>query len=213
MAIVYSYPLNKNIKLSDELVGTTEQMINGRLKTVTRNFLLQDLAEFFIVDGGLQKEITLTTEGSSGVSTLDQVTGVLNIPDYSVAIPSTPGLEQVLGVGNEAENTITLLSPGIGSTSYQAFRTTYVDTTDRSTALFYADGIYSSTNLEFILPSSKADGRYTLATLDDIPATPSLQQVLDYNHDLIDGKNFQGIAAGAFATNANESNLFGIQIS
>jgi hypothetical protein len=85
MAIVYSYPLNKNIKLSDELVGTTEQMINGQLKTVTRNFLLQDLAEFFIEDAGIQKTITLTTNGNSGASTLNQVTGVLNIPQYSGA--------------------------------------------------------------------------------------------------------------------------------
>lgn len=83
MAIIYSYPLNDNIKLSDELVGTTEKIMNGQLKTVTRNFLLQDLAEFFIVDGGLQKEITLTTNFTSGAATLNQVTGVLNIPQYS----------------------------------------------------------------------------------------------------------------------------------
>jgi len=82
MAIIYSYPLNDNIKLSDELVGTTEQMINGRLKTVTRNFLLQDLGEFFTAGGGLQAKIILTTTGSSGPATLDDITGVLNIPEY-----------------------------------------------------------------------------------------------------------------------------------
>lgn len=89
MAIVYSYPLNENIKSLDELVGTTEQNINGQLKTVTRNFLLGDLAEFFIVDGGLQKEITLTTNFTSGPATLDQVTGILNIPNYSESIVGT----------------------------------------------------------------------------------------------------------------------------
>ena len=82
MAIIYSYPLNDDIKLLDELVGTTEKNINGQLKTVTRNFLLQDLAEFFIVDGGLQRTITVTTSGTSGPSTLDQLTGILNIPEY-----------------------------------------------------------------------------------------------------------------------------------
>jgi hypothetical protein len=82
MAIIYSYPLNDDIKLLDELVGTTEKNINGQLKTVTRNFLLADLAEFFIVDGGIQKTITVTTNGISGPSTLDQVTGILNIPQY-----------------------------------------------------------------------------------------------------------------------------------
>lgn len=84
MAIIYSYPLNDNIKSSDELVGTTEKNINGQLKTVTRNFLLSDLADYLIEDGGLQKKITLTTVGSKGPSTLNQTTGVLNIPEYSI---------------------------------------------------------------------------------------------------------------------------------
>jgi len=82
MAIIYSYPLNDDIKPLDELVGTTEKNINGQLKTVTRNFLLSDIAEFLIIDGGIQKTLTLTTNGTSGVSTLDQVTGILNIPHY-----------------------------------------------------------------------------------------------------------------------------------
>jgi len=84
MAIIYSYPLNDNIKSLDELVGTTKISINGQLKTVTRNFLLQDLAEFFSVNG-LQKEITLTTNNTSGPATLNETTGVLNIPNYTDA--------------------------------------------------------------------------------------------------------------------------------
>ena len=82
MAIIYSYPLNDNIRSLDELVGTTEKSINGQLKTVTRNFLLQDLAEFFSTNG-LQKEITLTTNNTSGPATLNETTGVLNIPNYT----------------------------------------------------------------------------------------------------------------------------------
>jgi len=106
MAIIYSYPLNDNIKPLDELVGTTEKIINGQLKTVTRNFLLQDLAEFFIVDGGLQKEITLTTEGDEGPSTLDQVTGILNIPQYA----GLQNLQQVTEEGATTTNSITAAS-------------------------------------------------------------------------------------------------------
>lgn len=107
MAIVYSYPLNDDIRLLDELVGTTKKSINGDIRTVTRNFLLQDLAEFFIVDGGLQKTITLTTDGSSGVSTLDQVTGVLNIPDYSSG-GVVPNLQEVTDIGASTTNTISI---------------------------------------------------------------------------------------------------------
>ena len=223
MAIIYSYPLNDNIKPLDELVGTTEKNINGQLKTVTRNFLLQDLAEFFIVDGGLQKTIILTTSGSSGPSTLDDITGVLNIPDYSEAIPPMPGLGQVLSVGNEAENSIILNSPGLGSTIYGAFSTTYIDSDDRSTTLFYKDGTYSSANLEFVLPSDKVDGRYTLATIDDITAASPITIVNDsslFSTGLTgtgDGatnannSNFFGITAGYQAVEANNSNFFGYQ--
>jgi hypothetical protein len=44
----------------------------------------------------------------------------------------------------------------------------------------------------------KPSGDYTLATLDDIPSytVPTLQQVLDNNHDLVDENNFQGTDAG-----------------
>ena len=108
MAIIYSYPLNDDIKPLDELVGTTEKSINGQLKTVTRNFLLADLAEFFIVDGGLQKEIILTTNGTSGASTLDQLTGVLNIPQYSGATD--------LGYIASALNGIVTSSTGLDAT-------------------------------------------------------------------------------------------------
>ena len=107
MAIIYSYPLNDNIKPLDELVGTTEQSINGQLKTVTRNFLIQDLAEFFIVDGGLQKTITLTTNGTSGEATLNQVTGVLNIPQYSGGSGSSITLSPIGSSSNENGATIT----------------------------------------------------------------------------------------------------------
>ena len=132
MAIIYSYPLNDDIKPLDELVGTTEKNINGQLKTVTRNFLLADLAEFFIVDGGLQKEIILTTNGTSGASTLDQLTGVLNIPQYSGAtdlgyiasalngvVTSSTGLDATIPLANSTN--AGLLNPAgfivLGNTS------------------------------------------------------------------------------------------------
>jgi hypothetical protein len=121
MAIIYSYPLNDNIKPLDELVGTTEKIINGQLKTVTRNFLLQDLAEFFIVDGGLQKTIILTTNDTSGAATLDQITGVLNIPQYSS--DGYQNLQQVTDLGATTTNPITItVGEGVvnGITSFSA---------------------------------------------------------------------------------------------
>lgn len=83
MAIVYSYPLNDNIKSSDELVGTTSINFNGQEKTVTRNFLLSDIGYFYINNNILQRSLTLTTNNSGGPATLDQNTGILNIPVYA----------------------------------------------------------------------------------------------------------------------------------
>ena len=107
MAIIYSYPLNKNIRLLDELVGTTEITVNGQLKTVTRNFLLEDLSSFFISNGGIQKTITLTTNGTSGAATLNQLTGVLNIPRYSGGSGGSQDLQQVTDIGSTTTNSIT----------------------------------------------------------------------------------------------------------
>ena len=105
MAIVYSYPLNDDIRLLDELVGTTKKSINGDIRTVTRNFLLSDLTDFFISTGGIQKTITLTTNNTSGPATLNQLTGVLNIPDYSTGISVIPA---ALTKVNDTNVTLTL---------------------------------------------------------------------------------------------------------
>jgi len=107
MAIIYSYPLNKNIRLLDELVGTTEITVNGQLKTVTRNFLLEDLSSFFISNGGIQRTITLTTNGTSGAATLNQLTGVLNIPRYSGGSGGSQDLQEVTDAGSTTTNPIT----------------------------------------------------------------------------------------------------------
>ena len=189
MAIIYSYPLNDDIKPLDELVGTTEKNINGQLKTVTRNFLLADLAEFFIVDGGLQKTIILTTIGNSGVATLDQVTGILNIPEYA----GLQNLQQVTDLGNVTSNSMRVES----ANSYSQINASNIGT-ESTTLSTYAylrnngsisirGGAVESnikntgvTNSGVILEfPNKTSGSYTIATTDDVPTTPGLQQVTD----------------------------------
>lgn len=64
------------------------------------------------------------------------------------------------------------------------------------------DGLLKVTNLSHSIVlqfPNKAAGTYTIATTTDI-TTPTLQQVLDNNHDLVDGNNFQGTGAGVFNT-------------
>ena len=163
MAIVYSYPLNHNIKILDELVGTTEQLINGQLKIVTRNFLLLDLIDFLIIDGGVQKQIELTTVGTSGAATLNQTTGVLNIPIYETALQdlqsvanigyttTTPivanSFVKIGGTGNNVllDNGTTIALSSVGGNT----NLSYIQATDKGT-------VTSDTGTDAIIPLTDA---------------------------------------------------------
>ena len=75
MAIAYSYPLNEDIESSDELIGTVRKVVNGQLRTLTRNFLLSDLATYFTANiAGVQivsgNGMDFSTISGSGIVTL-----------------------------------------------------------------------------------------------------------------------------------------------
>lgn len=108
MAIIYSYPDNLNILLTDMLIGTSTIRVAGKKKNITKNFTVEALGKVISADnptvwgtiiGNLsnqtdlqsvldskQNNITLTTIGSNGPSTL--IGSVLNIPNY-VAVEVT----------------------------------------------------------------------------------------------------------------------------
>jgi hypothetical protein len=103
MAIIYSYPDNLNILLTDMLIGTSTVRVAGKKKNITKNFTVEALGKVISEDnpavwgtiiGDLadqtdlqlaldskQDNIILTTTGLSGPATL--VDSVLNIPIYS----------------------------------------------------------------------------------------------------------------------------------
>jgi len=122
MAIIYSYPDNENLLLTDMLIGTSTIRINGRKKNITKNFTLEALGLFIQdnfpantvpwgnITGTLsnqtdlqealdekQGNITLTTTGSSGPATF--IADILNIPDYSAGY-TVPTLQSVTDEGN-----------------------------------------------------------------------------------------------------------------
>jgi hypothetical protein len=177
MAIIYSYPLNDDIKLLDELVGTTEKSINGQLKTVTRNFLLSDLAEFFIVDGGLQKEITLTTNNSAGPATLNQTTGILNIPRYDIGsitsisaiapITATIGTTPVISTSMSTNKLIGRYSTGTG----------VFEEITLGTGLSFTGNVLNSTALVTPAALTKVDDTNVTLTLGGSPGNALLQGV------------------------------------
>jgi len=71
---------------------------------------------------------------------------------------------------------------------------------------FKVKNLTSNITLQF---PNKATGDYTIATTDDI-STPTLQQVLDNNHSLTNGNNFQGTGSG-YGNTAININAFGSQ--
>ena len=108
MAIIYSYPDNTNILLTDMLIGTSTVRIAGKKKNLTKNFTVEALGNFIslnnpVVWGNIignlgdqvdlqlaldskQDNIILTTIGSSGPATL--IGSELNIPNYLAVIPT-----------------------------------------------------------------------------------------------------------------------------
>jgi hypothetical protein len=124
MAIIYSYPDNTNILLTDLLIGTSTVRIAGKKKNLTKNFTVEALGNFIslnnptvwgTIDGDLENQIdlwnalqskqgniTLTTSGTEGPSTL--IGDVLNIPQYSGG--GSQNLQQVTDIGNITTNDI-----------------------------------------------------------------------------------------------------------
>jgi hypothetical protein len=130
MAIIYSYPDNENLLLTDMLIGTSTIRINGRKKNITKNFTLEALGLFIQdnfpantvpwgnITGTLsnqtdlqealdekQGNITLTTTGTSGLATL--IGDTLNIPDYGSGYV-TPTLQSVTDEGDTTTTTVYL---------------------------------------------------------------------------------------------------------
>ena len=128
MAIIYSYPDNENLLLTDMLIGTSTISVNGRKKNITKNFTLESLGMFISenfpateiawgnITGNLsnqtdlqdaldakQANITLTTTGTSGLATF--IGSTLNIPDYGSGYV-TPTLQSVTDEGNTTTNDI-----------------------------------------------------------------------------------------------------------
>lgn len=209
MAIVYSYPLNKHIKITDELVGTTNKSINGRLKTVTRNFLLEDLAIFFITGGGIQKQIELTTVGISGAATLNQTTGVLNIPIYETALQdlqsvanigyttTTPivanSFVKIGGTGNNLllDNGTTIAISSVGGST----NLSYIQATDKGT-------VTSDTGTDAIIPLSTIEYAGLLSPVEKV-------KLNDTSGINTGDQNLQSVTnLGASTTNAITANSF-----
>jgi len=134
MAILYSYPETLELLPTDLLIGTSTIRVAGKKKNITKNFTLE-LLKNFILDGNIgvqwgtitgtlsnqtdlqsalnakQNSITLTTTGSTGPATF--ASSVLNIPDYSIGIPT-----KTSDLINDGENGVNPFISALALTPY-----------------------------------------------------------------------------------------------
>ena len=197
MAIIYSYPDNENLLLTDMLIGTSTIRVNGRKKNITKNFTLESLGMFISenfpaaniawgdITGNLsnqtdlqdaldakQANITLTTTGTSGLATF--IGNTLNIPDYGSGYV-TPTLQSVTDVGNTTTNFIEVIDSYVQTISSTnpligaALSSSGFISIGNGTVFTYLSSDITNLNVYFKLPN-KVSGTYTLATTADIPS-------------------------------------------
>ncbi len=107
MAITSAYPVIAP-KVTDLIVGTqTYTTANPVLNNPTKNFTIQSIVDLAAAVSG----ISLTTTGTSGISTL--AAGVLNIPNY-VADPSIVKTTGNQTIGGAKTFTTNIAAPNVG---------------------------------------------------------------------------------------------------
>jgi hypothetical protein len=145
-------------------------------------------------------------DGTIRTDLLNGTDRVYQLPnaDGTIALTSditTPTLQQVTDAGNETANPLIVTDNTENETQL----------TDRGIRFYDLDES-GDTYLKFINTTAAAQEIEirglggTMALLSDI-TTPTLQEVLDNNHDLVDNNNFQGTDAGVNNTGTNVNAL------
>ena len=148
-------------------VDNLQAVLNSGNTATQSITLVGNITSTRIIPGNIQDDTTGI--GTTGQFLSKTASGIrwVNAPTST-----TPGLGDVLSVGNTAINNINLTG-NVTATSFIKI---------------------GGTNLQYLM----ADGSVTTGG-----GTPTLQEVLDNNHDLVDGNNFQGTNAGLGNTGTN----------
>ena len=70
MSIIYSYPEQGVLNADDMLIGTSAQKVGGKQKNLTKNFTIQQVADF--INGGLGDDIIYVSSGSNVIKSESQ---------------------------------------------------------------------------------------------------------------------------------------------
>ena len=157
----------------------------------------------------------VSATGGGGSQTLQEVTDEGNTISSEFSIITLGGAEESVNVTNVAVPAISsaVLSDGFYSyypdkgSAYTSEKIIHSDlTTTKNLQINFPTSIVGTNKVQTF---QDADG--TIALLSDI-TTPTLQQVLDNNHDLVDNNNFQGTDAG-YNNTGTDVNAFGFEAS
>jgi hypothetical protein len=168
------------------------------------------------VDGRINNAISYNISGNSGhiFSVSDdfvkiQEKGILGTSSFGINLSgSTPSaMLHVKGFDN-ATSSFALKIENSGSTQLLSVTNNGVVTITGS--LIVSGGLPQSSGSGHVLTYNTSSGVFSYTASSALGDTPSLQQVLDFNHDLIDGNNFQGTEAGEEISGSN-INAFGYQ--
>lgn len=155
MAVIYSYPDNPDLRLTDMLIGTSTIMVNGRKKNITKNFTLQALGDFLSINFGPPQSPTLqqvTLNGAITETTVYLNGGALSESINELATFQPDSISTV--------NTNTGSGTGLTSLGYLEMSADGVATGILATG-------YLTANVTLQYPN-KPTGIYTIATTSDL---------------------------------------------
>jgi hypothetical protein len=194
------------IALTSDISTPTLQQVTTEGNTTTDDIILNstpgpDTISNTIYSGGMSPSSSSITETYNGNYNYYNFSLVFTDATVQNSINATGGNLQMYSIGISDNNKT-------GQVSFQPtdnFGSSYLQLGNKSSksGFFKVTNLTNDITLQF---PNKATGTYTIATTADI--IPTLQQVLDNNHNLTNDNNFQGTQAGYLNT-GTQVNAFG----
>lgn len=111
MSIIYSYKKQKTLNAGDMLVGTSVEKIGGKQKNLTRNFTLQQVADFLNIKGKISISGQMVFKFTNNAIPLG---GEFSGPAYDSNIVDVTTM-QISSVDTSSQNTTAFIQYLVGS--------------------------------------------------------------------------------------------------
>ena len=111
MSIIYSYKKQKTLNAGDMLVGTSVEKVGGKQKNLTRNFTLQQVADFLNIKGKISISGQMTFKFTNNLITLG---GEFSGPAFDSDIVNITTM-QISSVDVSSQNTTAFMQYLVGT--------------------------------------------------------------------------------------------------